>query len=97
MKTIKTSEKIMKMHRINKIFLTSIKCLKLVLKHNAKNCIYNIIDNEKMLWLRNKNIGEKLGVGNIYNLIDKEIKERFETRNLTNEKMREYKTWIRTN
>ena len=44
-----------------------------------------------MIWLRNKDIGEKLGVENIYNLIEKEIKSRFETRNPTNEKIREYK------
>ena len=61
---------------------------------NAKNCIHNIIhniDKEKMLWLRNKHIGEKLVVENIYDLIDKEIKGKFETRKSTNEKIREYK------
>ena len=31
----------------------------------AKTCIYNIIDKEKMLWLRNKDTREKLGVGNM--------------------------------
>ena len=44
-----------------------------------------------MLWLRNKDIGEKVGVENIYNLVQKEIKGRFETRNPTNEQIREYK------
>ena len=57
----------------------------------AKNCIHNIIDKEKMLWLRNKVIGEKLGVTNMNDLIDKEIKGKFETRNPTNEQIREYK------
>ena len=57
----------------------------------AKNCIYNIIDKENTLWLRNKDIGEKLGFQNIYDLIDKEIKGRFETRNPTVEQIREYK------
>ena len=33
-----------------------------------------------MLWLRNKDIGEKLSVENICDLIDKEIKGRFETK-----------------
>ena len=45
-----------------------------------------------MLWLRNKDIEEKLGVENIYGLIDKEINGRSETRNPTNEQIREYKT-----
>ena len=44
-----------------------------------------------MLWLRNKVIGEKLGVENTYDLIDKEIKGRFENRNPTDEQIREYK------
>ena len=44
-----------------------------------------------MLWLRNKDIGEKAGVENIYNLVQKEIKGRSETRNPTNEQIREYK------
>ena len=44
-----------------------------------------------MLWLRNKGIREKVGVGNIYDLIDKETKGRFETINLINKQNREYK------
>ena len=40
-----------------------------------------------MLWLRNKDIEDE----NIYDLIDKKIKGRFETKNLTNEQIREYK------
>ena len=32
----------------------------------AKNCIHNIIDKEKMLWLREKNIGGKLSVEKIF-------------------------------
>ena len=57
---------------------------KMCLQHN-KNCVYNIIDKEKTLQLRNKDTREKLGAENIYDLIDKEIKDRFETRNPTNE------------
>ena len=45
----------------------------------AQNCVHNITDKEKKLWLRNKDIGEKLGVENIYDLIDKKIKGKFET------------------
>ena len=43
------------------------------------------------MWLRNKDTGEKLGDGNIYGFIDKEIEGKFETRNSTNKKIREYK------
>ena len=49
----------------------------------AKNGVYNITDKEIMLWLRNKHIGEKIGVVNIYDLIDREIKGRFWTKNPT--------------
>ena len=40
----------------------------------VKNCVYNMIDKEKMLWLRNKDIEEKSGVENFYDFIDNEIK-----------------------
>ena len=40
-----------------------------------------------MLWLRNKDIEDE----NIYDLIDKKVKGRFETKNPTNEQIREYK------
>ena len=36
-------------------------------------------------------MGEKLGVENIYDLIDKEIKEKFKTNNPTKQQIREYK------
>ena len=79
-----------------------IKCLKLVLKHILKTVLiidkehnrynrHNIIDKEKVLWLRNKVTGEKLGAANIYDLIDIEIKDRFGTKDPTNEQIREYK------
>ena len=57
----------------------------------SKNYVYNIVDNEKKLQLRNKDIGEKLGVENIIDLIDKEIKSKFYTKNPTNDQIREYK------
>ena len=65
--------------------------LKISAETFPENYIYNITDKEKRLWLRNKDIGEKLGVENIYDLIDKEIKGKFETRNPTNEQIIEYK------
>ena len=43
----------------------------------VKNCVHNIIDKEKMLSLRNNDIGKKLGIKNFYDLIDKEIKGKF--------------------
>ena len=67
------------------------KVLKIIAETYAKNCIHNMINKEKILWLRNKDLGGKLSVENIYDLIDKEIKGRFETRNLTNEQTKEYK------
>ena len=57
----------------------------------AKNSRYNKIDKEKMLWLRSKDIREKLGVENIYDLIDKKIKGRFETKNPLDEQIKKYK------
>ena len=44
-----------------------------------------------MLWLRNKDIGEILGVENIYDLVDKEMKGRFENGDPTDEQTRKYK------
>ena len=57
----------------------------------AKNCVHNIINTEKKLWLRNKDIGEKLGVESICDLIGKDIKDKFETVNPTKQQIREYK------
>ena len=46
----------------------------------SKNYVYKITDKGKKLWLRNKDKGEILDVGNIYDLIDKETKGKFETK-----------------
>ena len=80
----------MEISKIKKIYI-NYKILKISAETHAKNCIHNIIDKEKMLWLRKKDIGETLGVENIDDLIDKEIKGRFETRNPTNEQINENK------
>ena len=49
----------------------------------AKNYIHKISqlkrDKESFLWLRIKDIGGKLDVKNIFDLVDKEIKGKFET------------------
>ena len=80
------------MHRIEKMYISfnMYKMYKISAETFFKNYVYNIIDKEKKLWLRNKDI-EKLGVENSYDLIDKEIKGKFETKNPTNEQIREYK------
>ena len=53
----------------------------------TKSYVYNIIDKEKKLWLTNKD----LGVQNIYDLVDKESKGRYETKNPTKQQIRKYK------
>ena len=94
MKTIKILEKIMEMHKIFKIIVFRMyKILNISAETYAKNSILKIIDKEKMLWLRNKDMGEKLGVKSIYDLIDKKIKRRYKSRNLTNEQNRENKRY----
>ena len=65
-----------------------------MLKYFSKNCVYNIIDKEKMVWLKNKGIGETLGVENIYDLVDKEMKGRFEYGDPTDEQTRKYKRHV---
>ena len=49
----------------------------------AKNCIHIITQVRKSkklaLWIRIKDIGEKLDVKNIFDLVDKEIKDKFES------------------
>ena len=47
---------------------------------------------EKKLWLKNKDIGENLDVKNVYHLIDKKIKGKFnKTYNPTKRQIKEYK------
>ena len=82
----------MEMHKILKIIVFRMyKILNISAETYAKNSILKIIDKEKMLWLRNKDMGEKLGVKSIYDLIDKKIKGRYRSRNLTNKQNRENK------
>ena len=59
----------------------------------AENCVYNIIDKNKKVGARKYALIQKmLVVQNIYDLIDKEIKDRFETRNQTDEQISEYRS-----
>ena len=60
----------------------------------AKNYVYNIIDKDKKLWLRNKDIGEKSGFQNIHDLVDKEIKGKCEDKNHTKKKKKKKKIKI---
>ena len=79
----------MEISKIKKnIFFNINKMFKISAKTFSENCTHNIIDTEKMLWLRNKDIGEKLVVKNIYDIIDKEIKGIFETKNSKDEQIR---------
>ena len=67
----------------------------------AKNCIQTIKQlkkgKEPNLWIRIKDIVEKVDVKNIFDLVDKEIKGKFETNYFTKQQIRKYKTWIRIN
>ena len=89
----KSIREIDEMHRTkeNIYFLLCIKCLKSVLKHFSKNYVYNVIDEEKKLWLRNNDMGKILGIQNIYDLVDKETKDKCETNDATKKQMRKYK------
>ena len=61
----------------------------------AKNCIHTITQLRKgqklALWLKIKDIGRELDVKNIFELIDKEIKGKFETNYPTKQQIRKYK------
>ena len=61
------SEKV-EMHKIKKyiyIFFNKYKMIKITAETFAKTCVHNIMDKEKKLWLRNKNIGKELNVESI--------------------------------
>ena len=61
----------------------------------AKNCIHTISQlkrgKESILWLRIKDIGRELDVENIFDLVDKDIKDKFETNYLTEQQIRKHK------
>ena len=50
-------------------------------------------EEKPVLWLRIKDIGRELDDENNYDLIDKEIKGKFEINNLTDEQIRKYKRY----
>ena len=61
----------------------------------AKNCIHTIKQlkkgKEPVLRIRIKDIGEKLDFKNIFELVDKEIKGKFETNYFTEQQIKKYK------
>ena len=61
---------------------------------SAENCIYTIKQQEKdktFLWIRIKDLNKKIDVKNIFDLVDKEIKRKFEDNRPTKEQIRKYK------
>ena len=71
------------------------KIVKISAETFAENCIHTLKQLRKgkktILWLRIKDIGEKLDVKNIFDLVDKEIKGKFETNYPTEQQIRKYK------
>ena len=61
----------------------------------AKNCIPTISQlkrsKESILWLSFKDIGRELDVENVFDLVDKEIKGKFETNYPTKQQIRKHK------
>ena len=61
----------------------------------AKNCIHTISQlrraKESILWLRIKDIERELDIKNIFDLVDKKIKGKFEINYPTEQQIRKYK------
>ena len=61
----------------------------------AKNCVHTIkvtkTDNKSALWVNMTDIQETLDVKNFYDLVDKGIKGKFKTNNLTDKQIKKYK------
>ena len=61
----------------------------------AKNCAHTIKvnkrDNKSVVWIKMIDIQQKLDVKNIDHLVDKELKAKFKTNNLTDEQIKKYK------
>ena len=71
------------------------KMFKVTAETFAKNCVHTIkvnkTDNKSVLWIKMIDIQKKLDVKNIHDLVDKEIKGKFKTNNLTDEQIKKYK------
>ena len=61
----------------------------------AKNCVNTIkvtkTDNKSTLWVNLTDIQETLDVKNFYDLVDKGIKGKFKTNNVTDKQIKKYK------
>ena len=61
----------------------------------VKSCIYRISQlkrgKKSIFWLKFKDTGRELDVKNIFDLVDKEIKGKFKTKNPTEQQIRKYK------
>ena len=61
----------------------------------AKNYVHTIklnkTDNKSVLWIKMTDIQKKLDVKNIHDLVDKEVKSKFKTNNLTDERIKKCK------
>ena len=71
------------------------KMFKVTAETFAKNCVHTIkvnkTDNKSVLWIKMIDIQKKLDVKNIDDLVDKEIKGKFKTNNLTDKQIQKYK------
>ena len=98
MKIVEILEKIMEIHRFKNIytvFVCAHKMVEISAETFAENCIHTITQLRKgkdpILWIRVRDIGRELDVKNIFDLVDKEIKGRFETNYPTEQQIRNYK------
>ena len=61
----------------------------------AKNYVHTIklnkTENKSVLWIKMIDIQKKLDVKNIHDLVDKEVKSKFKTNNLTDERIKKCK------
>ena len=61
----------------------------------AKKCVHTIkvnkTDNKLVLWIKLIDVQKKIDVKNIHDLVDKEIKGKFKTNNLTDEQIKKCK------
>ena len=77
------------------IFLIMHKTFTVTAETTAKNCRHkkkvNKKGNKSVLWIKIIDIQKKLDVENIHDLVDKEIKGKFKTNNLTDEQIKKYK------
>ena len=80
------------MHKIKK---TLQKMFKVTAETFAKNCAHTIkvnkTDNKSVLWKKLIDIQNKLDVRNIHDLVDKEMKGKVKTNNLTDKQIEKYK------